>query len=158
MAPLGLSFHEDLYRGGGDGAASIFRGVRHGRPVLMNQGSQGSGGKGALVVWVLVATPPISVHADDGRLVVDGDAPAAVAQTIAAIAPQPKLWKDMHLVGGAEGIVIKRPIKTSTHPQAWIYDLWLAERVADLVGTDVLAKPDPDTTYLPYNLDKSHTW
>jgi hypothetical protein len=158
MAPLGLSFHEDLNRGDGDGATSIFTGVRHGRPVLMNQGSQRSGGKGALVVWVLASTPEMSVRADDGRLAVDGDAPPAIATAVAAIAPQPKLWNDMHLVGGAEGVVIKRPLKTSTHPQAWIYDLWLAERVADLVATAALPEPTWDTTYLPYGLDRSHTW
>jgi hypothetical protein len=57
MAPLGLTFHEDLSRGEGGAATSIFHGVRHGRPVLMNQGSQRSGTKGALVVWVCAATP-----------------------------------------------------------------------------------------------------
>jgi hypothetical protein len=124
----------------------------------MNQGSQRGGGKGALVVWVCVSTPALSLRDDGGRLVVDGDVPPAIASSVAAVAPQPKLWKDVHLVAGAEGIVVKRPIKTSTHPQAWIYDLWLAERVADLVGTDALPEPDWDSTYLPYDLDRSHTW
>ncbi len=157
MAPLGLSFDEDLSRGDA-GGTSIFHGVRHGRPVLMNQGSQRSGTKGALVVWVCASTPPLSLGSDGGRLVVDGDAPAAISDAVAAMAPEPKLWKDVHLVGGGDGIVVKRPIKTSTHPQAWIYDLWLAERVADLVGIEVLPKPDWGSTFLPYNLDRTHTW
>jgi hypothetical protein len=81
-----------------------------------------------------------------------------ISNLVAGVAAEPKLWKDVHLVGGAEGIVVKRPIKTSTHPQAWIYDLWLAERVADLVGIDALPKPDWESTYLPYDLDRPHTW
>ena len=157
MAPLSLFSHEDLGRGD-DGATSIFHGERHGRPVLMNQGSQRSGGKGALVVWVCVTTPALSIRDEDGRLTVDGEAPPAVSGAIEMIGPEPKLWKDVHVVGGAEGVVIKRPIKTSTHPQAWIYDLWLAERVADLVGTGALPAPDWSSTYLPYDLDRTHTW
>jgi hypothetical protein len=81
-----------------------------------------------------------------------------VGDAVAALTSEPRLWKDVHVVGGPEGIVVKHPIKTSTHPQAWIYDLWLAERIADLVGTGALPAPDWESTRLPYDLDRTHTW
>ena len=162
MAPLGLAFDEDDTRGTRSDAlrmaTSIFHGTRHGRPVLMNQGSQRSGQKGAEVVWICATTPDLSIRADDGRLVADGDLPSSLAAALDRVTAQPKLWRDLHLVGGSEGIVIKRPFKTSMHPQAWIYDLWLGERVADLVGGASLPEPDWQSTYLPYNLDRTHTW
>ena len=162
MAPLGLAFDEDHTRGIRSNDlipwTSIYHGTRHGCPVLMNQGSQRSGQKGAEVVSVCRATPEMSIRADDGRPVGESELPSQVAAALDRIAAQAKLWKDLHLVGGDEGVVIKRPIKTSMHPQAWIYDLWLAERIADLVGTSVLPEPDWSSTYLPYNLDRAHTW
>ena len=162
MAPLGLAFDEDQTRGTRSAelipSTSIYHGTRHGCAVLMNQGSQRSGQKGAEVVWVCRATPALSIKADGGRLIGEGELPSPVTASLDAIAAQPKLWNDLHVVGGDEGVVIKRPIKTSMHPQAWIYDLWLAERVADLVGTTVLPEPDWSSTYLPYHLDRVHTW
>jgi hypothetical protein len=161
MAPLGLAFDEEQRGTRSDSlrpSTSIYHGSRHGRPVLMNQGAQRTGQKGAEVVWVCAATPELSIRADDGRLVADGELPPPLAASLDQIAAQPKLWSDVHLVGGDEGVVLKRPIKTSMHPQAWIYDLWLAERVADVVGASALPEPDWSSSYLPYHLDQTHTW
>jgi hypothetical protein len=161
MAPLGLVYDE-ARRGMRDdglrGWTSVYHGTRHGRPVLMNQGSQRSGQKGAEVVWVCCAAPDLSVSAEGGRLGGEREVPAPLATALDGMTAQAKLWKDMHLVGGNEGVVVKRPYKTSMHPQAWIYDLWLAERVADLVGGATLPEPDWQSTYLPYNLERTHTW
>jgi hypothetical protein len=109
-----------------------------------------------MVVWVSAATPPLSIRASDGRLSVEGTATPEVAAFVAGLQAQPKLWKNVHLVGGPEGIVVKRPLKTFVHPQGWIFDLWLAEHLAHLAGYAVLPQPDHLSSYLPYRLDRAH--
>ncbi|BEP13051.1 hypothetical protein acdb102_13620 [Acidothermaceae bacterium B102] len=168
MAPLGLRWMEVTNRGTaglgglGDTVTStethIFSGTRYGRPVLMNQGNQRSGQKGAVVCWVSAATPHLSITGQDGRIVAEGSPPLEVSTFLARLSAQPRLWKHVHLVGGAEGVVVKRPITTLMHPQGWIYDLWLAEHLAHLTAYATLPAPDPASTYLPYRLDRAHTW
>jgi len=163
MGPLGLRHDDDFSRGSYNRNAtmgpwtSVYHGVRHGRPVLLNQGSQASGSKGAQVAWVGTATLSLSIVPDDGRLIAKGAAPEAVVALLAGVSPDGKLWKNMYLVGGDEGVVVKRPLTSTMHPQGWIYDLWLAERVADLVGTGALPEPDWRSSFLPYGLDKSRS-
>jgi hypothetical protein len=36
--------------------------------------------------------------------------------------------------GGPDGILARRPIKMKSHPQGYVYDLWLVERLADRLG------------------------
>ena len=162
MAPLGLRFLEVTNRGFNDLERSrltnVFHGQRYGRPVLMNQGNQRSGMKGAMVTWVSAAAPDFAITASDGRLTVADSAPVQVVEAVRGLSSVPSLWNKVHLVAGAEGVVIKRPIHPTMHPQGWIYDLWLAEHVAHLAAYGTLPAPDPASTFLPYRLDHAHTW
>jgi hypothetical protein len=163
MAPLGLRFTEVDNRGtfNSDVAlrlTNVFHGTRYGRPVLLNQGNQRNGQKGAMVSWVCSATPDLSLTASDGRLTVADTGPREVVEFVRSLSQRPGLWQDVHLVGGSQGIVVKRPIGTGMHSQGWIYDLWLAEHVAHLAGYTALPTPDPTSTFLPYGLDHAHAW
>ena len=161
MAPLGLAFlevHNQRVDELIDTTTNIFHGRRYGRPVLLSQGNQRAGQKGAMVTWVSVATPDISVTASDGRLTVGDAAPVEIVETIRALTMQPRLWSKVHLIGGTEGLVVRRPIHTAMHPQAWIYDLWLAEHVAHYAGYAVLPAPEPSSSPLPYRLDHAPSW
>ena len=42
------------------------------------------------------------------------------------------VWRDVTIEGGPDGILARRPVKA--HPQGYIYDLWLVERLADRLG------------------------
>jgi hypothetical protein len=153
MTPLGLRFLKV-----DEHSTNIFHGQRYGRPVRLNQGNQRPGQRGAMVTWVGVVTAEFSVTASDGRLTVADTAPLEVVEAIRALSMQPRLWSKVHLIGGPEGILVRRSIHTAMHPQGWIYDLWLAELAAHLAEYATLPTPDPTTTFLPYQLDHTPTW
>lgn len=164
MAALGLQFVEVNNRGTASSMngnftsnqTDIYYGERYGRHALINLGNQRSGQLGAMVVWISAATEPFSIVAEDGRLSPEGAVPLEVLAFLGGLSQQPALWRDVHLVAGVEGIVVKRPMRTKVHPQGWIYDLWLAEHIAHLASYTALPAPDPLSTYLPYGLDRAH--
>ena len=162
MAPLALRSTERRlgYRAStGDlRYQNLYRGTRYGRPVELRQGNQTQGQKGAMVAWVLAATPEFRVSGVDGRAVAERDAPAEVVELLAGLTANADVWSALHVTGGPQGIVVKRPITTRMFSQAWIYDLWLAERLADRAAIAVLPAPAGDDTDLPYRLARTHTW
>jgi hypothetical protein len=48
------------------------------------------------------------------------------------LAPAPVVWRDLVVEGGPDGILARRPV--TAHPQGYVYDLWLVERLADRLG------------------------
>jgi hypothetical protein len=40
----------------------------------------------------------------------------------------PSVWREVTVEGGPDGILARRPV--TAHPQGYIYDLWLVERLA----------------------------
>ena len=55
-----------------------------------------------------------------------------VEQALGELAPAPRVWRDIVVEGGPEGIRARRPV--TSHPQGYVYDLWLVERLADRLG------------------------
>jgi hypothetical protein len=51
---------------------------------------------------------------------------------VAGLAPAPSVWREVTVEGGPDGILARRPV--TAHPQGYIYDLWLVERLADRLG------------------------
>ena len=43
-----------------------------------------------------------------------------------------KVWRKLEVEGGLEGILARRPV--TAHPQGYLYDLWLIERIAEQLG------------------------
>jgi hypothetical protein len=111
-----------------------FSGMRHGRFVALRIGVvAGVRGKAVNEVQVDAPVAPFEIHAKDGRLVALPGATGEVEELLAELAPAPKVWRDVVVEGGPDGIRVRRPV--TSHPQGYVYDLWLAERLADRLGT-----------------------
>jgi hypothetical protein len=48
------------------------------------------------------------------------------------LVPDARIWRDLVVEGGPDGIRARRPV--TAHPQGYVYDLWLVERLADRLG------------------------
>jgi hypothetical protein len=110
-----------------------FSGTRHGRSVAVRIGIVPSiRGKGMNEVEVDAAVAAFRMGAENGSLVAEPGAMPEVAEVLAELAPSPKVWRDVVVEGGPEGIRARRPV--TSHPQGYVYDLWLVERLADRLG------------------------
>jgi hypothetical protein len=110
-----------------------FSGTRHRRSVALRIGIVPSiRGKGMNEVEVDAAVAAFRIGAENGRLVAEPGAMPEVAEVLAELAPSAKVWCDVVVEGGPEGIRARRPV--TSHPQGYVYDLWLVERLADRLG------------------------
>lgn len=103
-----------------------FSGERHGREVgvVMDDG--------ASEVRVFVDTPAFEAKSSDGKLKAkkNGTLPPEIDSSLRAV-PGSTSWKGVTVRGDADGVVVRRkPVGES----GWLPDLWLAERLADVVG------------------------
>ena len=131
---LGLD-EERMARGGfQDGwTGTEFGGTRHGRSVALRIGIvTGIRGKGMNEVEVSTSVAPFRIRTESGRLVAEPGAMPEVEAVLGELAPDPKLWRDLVVEGGPDGILARRP--ATSHPQGYVYDLWLVERLADRLG------------------------
>jgi hypothetical protein len=110
-----------------------FSGTRHGRSVALRIGIVPSlRGKGVNEVQVDASVAPFRIQAEGGRLVAEPGAMPEVAEVLDELAPAPKVWREVVVEGGPEGIRARRPV--TSHPQGYVYDLWLVERLAERLG------------------------
>jgi hypothetical protein len=110
-----------------------FSGTRRGRSVALRIGIVPSiRGKGMNEVEVDAAVAAFRIGTEGGRLVAEPGAMPEVAEVLAELAPSPKVWRDVVIEGGPDGIRARRPV--TSHPQGYVYDLWLVERLADRLG------------------------
>jgi hypothetical protein len=131
---LGLDQENDIPQSQGDMPATEFSGTRNGRRVVLRIGVVSSGwrDRAANEVQVEAAVAPFRVKADDGRLIAEPGAPTEVEEAVAALAPAPKVWRDVEVEGGPDGILARRPV--AAHSQGYVYDLWFAEYLAQRLG------------------------
>jgi hypothetical protein len=130
---LGLDEETDVRRGWETLPGTEFSGTRHGRSVALRIGVVPSiRGKGMNEVEVDVAVASFRINAVSGRLVAEPGARPEVEEALAELEPSPKVWRDVVVEGGPEGIRARRPV--TSHPQGYVYDLWLVERLADRPG------------------------
>jgi hypothetical protein len=72
---------------------------------------------------------------EGGKLGVEGDTPAAVVKALEPLSADPR-WRRVTAAGVADGIVVRRRVRGRPSTEAlWMDDLWLAERLADAVGS-----------------------
>jgi hypothetical protein len=110
--------------------ATEFSGIRQGREVALRIGVvPGIREKGYNEVHVKVPAAPFRLRAEDGRIVVVAGSTPELAGVVGTLAPAPNVWQKLEIEGGADGIVARRPV--TAHPQGYLYDLWLIERLAD---------------------------
>jgi hypothetical protein len=130
---LGLGEEQEITQANSDMPATEFSGTRNGRRVALRIGVVPSALRGRGVTEVHVAAPvaTFQVHADDDRLVGETGALPEVDEFLASLAPGPA-WREVVVEGGPDGILARRPV--TAHPQGYVYDLWLTERLADRLG------------------------
>ena len=118
------------------GYATEMSGTRHGRSVKLRLGVMPSIWKNQPATEVELDSPvaPFKVRADGGRMVMEAGVLPEVDEVLAGLAESPKVWHDVVVEGGPDGILARRPIKMKSHPQGYVYDLWLVERLADRLG------------------------
>jgi hypothetical protein len=119
-----------------EGYATEMSGTRHGRGVKLRLGVMPSQWRNQAATEVVIESPvaPFSLHADDGRLIAEPGALPEIEEVLAGLAPSASVWRDVAVEGGPDGILSRRPIKMKSHPQGYVYDLWLVERLADRLG------------------------
>ena len=100
-------------------------GERHGRQVSMRRSSDGP-----TVISIGGAYPGFSVKSDGDRLRAARGAPPEVGRVLGSLS-RSKRWKGIELDAGGDGITVERRRDSSGFD--WLCDLWLAERLADVV-------------------------
>jgi hypothetical protein len=131
---LGLGEEQDIPQEFAEMPGTEFSGTRHGRRVALRMGVVPSmwRGRGVNEVHVEAPVAPFRARADDGRLVAEPGALPEVEAFLADLAPAPAVWREVVVEGGPDGILARRPV--TAHPQGYVYDLWLVERLADRLG------------------------
>jgi len=130
---LGLGEEQEISQSNSDMTATEFSGTRNGRRVALRLGVVPSALRGRGVNEVRVDAPvaKFKVYADDDRLVSETGALPEVDELLAGLAPG-AAWHEAAVEGGPDGILARRPV--AAHPQGYVYDLWLVERLADRLG------------------------
>jgi hypothetical protein len=140
---LGLTYHRWKHLGDDWWEPVVYDGTRAGRQVWIRLGRDGGSlrGPGAnarrlrALVAVRAAVPAFELTAKDGRLVLVSGGTEKLAAVLELLATSPDVWRDLRVVGGAEGIVASRGV-AQDFVGGWIYDLWLLEHtVAFFDGT-----------------------
>src|SRR5215207_1361500 len=128
---LGLGEEKEMPQDTSDMPGTEFSGTRHGRRVALRIGVVPSiwRERGANEVQVEASVAPFRLRADDGRLIAEQGAVPEVEELLAGLALAPDVWRDVEVEGGPDGILARRPV--TAHPQGYVYDLWLVERLAD---------------------------
>ena len=133
MAPLGLrmtamprvGIENRFGSGTGHGTrvegATVLEGDRMGHAVRIELGS-------AQTTSVAARVPPFRIEPEGERLVAAAETPAPVRELLAGLGPSPRWGKLRRVEGGAGGIVIERKVDADN---GWMWDLWLAERLAE---------------------------
>lgn len=130
----GLGEEHDIVQPHSDMPATEFSGTRHGRRVALRIGVVPSmwRERGAYEVHVEAPVAAFRIRDEDGRLAAEAGAFPELEAFVAGLAPAPAVWREVTVEGGPYGILARRPV--TAHPQGYIYDLWLVERLADRLG------------------------
>lgn len=131
---LGLDQEREIPQGHADMPATEFNGTRHGRRAALRMGvvPLALRGRGCYEVEVEAPAAPFGIETDDGRLVGKPGAPPEVEAVLDGLAPAADVWRELEVEGGPDGILARRPV--TAHPQGYVYDLWLIERLAERLG------------------------
>jgi hypothetical protein len=131
---LGLGEEDEIIQTNADVLGTAFTGIRHGRRVALRMGVVPSmlRARGYNEVHVEAPVAPFRVRESDHRPVAEPGAPAEVEDVLGGVAPERSVWRHVEIDGGPDGIIARRPVKA--HPQGYVYDLWLVERLADRLG------------------------
>ena len=147
MDPIGL---RGVHVPQKNGTTAAYQGTRHGRTVHLRTGELSRRGGTVSSVWVGVSTPTFSSIGSGGHLQTRGSTDELM-EHFAGFAAAPDVWHNLSLYGGPHGVLASRVVD-QRHPQDWIYDVWLVERVADICEISALAVPGDAFWELPYGV------
>ncbi|MBI4897404.1 MAG: hypothetical protein HY827_03450 [Actinobacteria bacterium] len=101
-----------------------------------------------------VAAPVFDLEVRDGRPTATADSDLSIAGALASLSQDEVVWQDLRVHGGADGIVVHRGAITA--PGFWIYDLWLAERIAGALTLEALPAARIGPAWkVPYGLGRA---
>ena len=132
---LGLD-HEELIPSsyGGSDWATEFSGTRHGRRVALRMGViPRIRGNGYNEVQLNASLAPFRLRTEDGRPTVQSGSNPELEGILVGLASAPQVWRKLEIEAGPKGILARRP--GTAHPQGYLYDLWLIERLADQLAS-----------------------
>jgi hypothetical protein len=144
---------------------NLIYGVRHGRQVFIRIGIDETYLTGLTtrhmrqITVLRVEVPAFELVGERGVLrpeSAEADVPAALRAVLHPLRPSPDVWDGLLVVGGPEGIVASRPVPPRVRVRfQWLYDLWLVERIADVLHAPALPSARLDRSYLiPYWLGR----
>jgi hypothetical protein len=144
---------------------TLIYGVRHGRQVFVRIGIDetylpGVANRHLRQITVLRVTVPDFELVGEGGVLRpksgEADLPVALRAVVQALGPSPDVWDGLLVVGGPEGIVASRPVPHRVRVRfQWLYDLWLVERIADVLHAPALPAARLDRSYsIPYWLGR----
>lgn len=115
-------------------SATEFSGIRHGRRVALRLGVTPFAlrARGVNEVHVEAAVAPFRAEEANGRLSAEPGAVPELEDVLTGLEAAPTVWRKLVLEGGPEGILARRLV--TAHPQGYVYDLWLVERIAERLG------------------------
>ena len=109
------------------GRGTVLAGTRHGRSVHVVVDSQRN------YTMVEAQVPRFTVESREGKLVAGKGAPQPVVESLAELR-KAKRWLGMELQARPEGILVERI--PDRRQNMWLYDLWLAERLLEVLEED----------------------
>lgn len=141
---------------------TLIYGVRQGRQAFVRLGIDesrrtGIGTRHLRQITVLRVTVPIfELVGARGTLGAERGAPGPVTDLIQALQPSPDVWNRLRVIGGPDGIVATRPVPLRVRVQfQWLYDLWLLERIADMLQAETLPPARLGKAFtVPYGLGR----
>ena len=144
----------------------VFWGTRAGRQVFIRLGPDEKLAGGTVMfsnrhvrhITVLrVGAPPFQIEAEGGALRASDESPPEIRGLIRGLTPDPTTWSDTSVTGGPDGIVAARSFFDGVENN-WVYDLWLCERIAQLLRLSPLPPKRIGPAWkVPYGLGGSLT-
>ena len=142
---------------------TLIYGVRQGRQVAIRLGIDETRRPGFTtrhlrqITVLRVQVPVFELVGQGGTLVAKRGAPDAVTDLTQALQRSPDVWSRLRVMGGPDGIVATRPVPMRVRVQfQWLYDLWLVERIANLLQAESLPPARLGKPFLvPYGLGRS---
>lgn len=141
---------------------NVYWGERHGRQVFVRVGPDEKieGGTTMMsnrhirqITVLRVNAPLFTLAVPDGRPVATDGGTPELDGLLGTLGESETVWADLRATAGPEGIVLHRPVITA--PGFWIYDLWLAERIAERLNLQPLAAKRIGPAWkVPYGLGR----
>jgi hypothetical protein len=131
-----------------------YHGTRHGRQVEIRIQAATSGLRATPIqaTWVRTATAAFAAGAGGGTFAMQEDATGGAATDAIMSLQTSPAWDHLVLRGGPDGVVAQRRTTMYGQNVGWLYDLWLVERLLEVLPGAALPAADVAARPLPYRV------